>query len=240
MLREVVLPWKNHALHIIGRSRPSRAVLHFGVSPSDLFVTTVRSVTLTNSIAHGHTLTITMSPNPSGPNHSPVRKRLQMPLPASPHRTTSQLSVVSVGAQAHNTDAARPLLSQTIRSRSSSAPLRPSATPSASSSSSQLSAAELSIAPSSPSKPASRSTTPALGSGPGSTRKGKERAVEGVDEVDVSGEMAVESEGDAARGLRRLVRQSEDGGVRGMAPAVRNTTLAGEEGLVNLKPPDRE
>ena len=167
-----------------------------------------------------------------------MRKRLQVPLPASPHRTTSQLSVVSVEAQVHNTDSGRPLLSQTLRSRSSSAPLRAVAAPSTSSSSSRTSIADVSIGPSSPSNPVSRSTTPAFGLGAGSTRKGKEKAVEGVDEVDVSGEMAADTEGDAARGLRRLVRQNEEGGVRGMPPAGLNVSLGGDEAMTNLKPPD--
>jgi len=64
--------------------------------------------------------------------------------------------------------------------------------------------------------------------------------VEGVEEVDVNGEMALESQGDAARGLRRLVRQSEDGGVRGMPLAGASVTLEGDEALTHVKSPDGE
>lgn len=52
----------------------------------------------------------------------------------------------------------------------------------------------------------SRSSTPGLSSL--TSRKGKEKAIEGVDEVDVKGVMT--AGGSATNGLRRLVRQKEE------------------------------
>lgn len=124
-------------------------------------------------------LTLDMSPHATALNGSPLPRRLKAPLPPSPHRTTSQLSVVSV--EAHTTDDHRPLLSQTVRSRSTSAPLSDRAplhfgnTPSRVATKATASAG-----------PSSRRNS---GSGGVTTpsRKGKERAV-GLEIGDIAGE----------------------------------------------------
>jgi hypothetical protein len=160
-----------------------------------------------------------MSPNASlsASKQSPLPKRLQAP------RTTSHLTTVSV--EAHPSETSRPLLSQTIRARSSSAPLSNpvlSATNNGSSSSTNSTrgssrddavhgADEISLKAST----ISRTSTPGLsGISSAGSRKGKEKAVEGVEEVDVVGEITAGAS--AATGLRRLVKKSEEEVVGGV------------------------
>jgi hypothetical protein len=160
-----------------------------------------------------------MSPRSSSQDQSPLPKRLQAPLPPSPHRTTSQVSAVSV--KAHATDDHRPLLSQSRgRTRSASAPLSPKPLqPSlisrhSGSSSSELTAHRVSTGEGS----VSRETSLAVGTSgvpvlSVASRKGKERAVGVLEESVARGHVTGGGAGgeDAARGLRRLVRRGTIG-----------------------------
>ena len=142
----------------------------------------------------------------SGTAQSPIPKRVQAP------RTTSQLSTVSV--EAHPVESSRPFQTQTLRARPSTTPLSGPFNSIVTASSSSTTSTRNSMRedttpgldePSIKSLSISRSSTPGMSSV--SSRKGKEKAVEGVDEVDIVGEIT--AGGSAAQGLRRLVRQNE-------------------------------
>ena len=153
---------------------------------------------------------------------SPLPKRLQSSLRPSPHRTTSSISTISVEAKVDTTEG-RNLLSQDpkyVRPRTHS--LHASVSPP---SAEEVTVKDATIvqrtlsAPGTPGR-AGVSRTPSVyslipgqstsgSSGSSPSRKGKERALEGIEvgDVDVEGELVTHS-GDATKGLRELVRRS--------------------------------
>lgn len=161
-------------------------------------------------------------------------KHLQSPLRPSPHRTTSQVSSISVEANQSDLDAlpARTLLSQDTRHQRparerphSQSHVTRSRAATASSPSSSTNIQRTLSAPGTPgrstpvSAPSTSSRSPSsyslslapLASGSGSSspsRKGKEKAVE-VD-VEVEGEL-VTAHGDVTKDLRELVRRTTIG-----------------------------
>jgi hypothetical protein len=160
---------------------------------------------------------------------TPNVKRLQAPIPPSPHRTTSQLSVISVSAHHDANEIPRKLLSRSTRQRPEVATVT----------------SELPSDPSAPHLESHTFTTSTLrASSSGrqssvtSTRssiKGKERDVDDftVDD-EVAGEITVPNR-DPALGLRELIRRSSEIGSLG---SVSQTPSTGKSPLdkADLRP----
>ena len=173
-----------------------------------------------------------MSPRSTDQVSSPVPKSLQAPLPSRLHRTTSQVSVVSVKAQSSRVEE-KPLLSQrtSTRSRSSSVPLSPFLKTRSKSDQSVQSGGRDEEQDATGKEP-SRSSTPGLVF----SRKGKEKASEVLEENVERGDVAGYGKSEeVTRGLRRLVRSH----TLGNPSFAREGDDRVEEEVKEVKPPDR-